>query len=346
MRNPTEQSTANNHLTFDEIRKIFAKPITLENITPFFSQGFPPVLLEADHFIDLLKRRALWDEAGACRMIDFAAPHLSTIIHNQHAFRLFYSTLSQTVLSHLFSKVDFIPNRFFANFAAARTWLLDNSYSREHRLFLFKFYQQHFINMLQSQPFTVGILSTLLSFFSNLTEQDPNYIKEIMRFIKPKIINLFGEQNILPSLRYALLSVITNEEFTLLIREMPESFKLLCNMIDPTFFPLIQFEKLPLDQKALIQMQLIQNLIHYYNEQKEYSAFFTVTYHAKDMQFITELKKIIDQPEKNNIEKISEIQKLIDQDYPLLSTYLKKLLHERQLTAGTLTYGIKSSSFL
>ncbi|GEM_PF-5546914 len=342
MRNPAEQSITNNHLTFDEIKKFFDAPTTIENIIHFFSQGFPPILLESDHFIDLLKRRALWDETGACRMIDFAAPHLSEIIHDQHAFRLFYGTLSQTVLSHLFSKVDFIPSRFFSSFAAARIWLLDTNYSSEHRLFLFKFYQQQFIQLLQCKPFTVGILSTLLSFLEHLDEKESALIKEIMLSIKPKIIDLLKQPNILPSIRHFLLYNVSNDEFTFLIREIPESFELLCDIEDPTFFPLIQFEKLPLEQQTQIQIQLIQNLIHYYDQQKGYPAFFTLTHHVDDIRFISELKKIIDQSEKNNIEKISDIRKLIDQDQVLLSTYIKKLLHNRQFTTDistTLTYG-------
>lgn len=331
MRNPTEQSNTNDHLTFDEIKKIFDAPISLENITGFFSQGLPPALLETDHFIDLLKRRALWDETAACRMIDFAAPHLSTIIHDQHSFKLFYQTLSQTVLSHLFSKADFIPSRFFSSFAAARIWLVDSSYSCEHRLFLFKFYQPHFIKILQSQPITPGILSALLSFFTNLDGKHTAYIREIMQLIKPDIINLLIRPTISASLNYVLLSNITDDEFTLLIRDIPESFELLCHALDPKFFPLIQFEKLPIEQQAQFQVKLIQNLIHFYDEQKGYPAFFTVTHHFNDIQFMAELKKIIDHSEKNNDEKIGEIQKRINQDYPLLSSYIKKLLADRQI---------------
>lgn len=346
MRNSTEQSTTNHPLTFDEIKKIFDAPTPIENITHFFSQEFPPTLLEADHFIDLLKRRALWDETDACRMIDFAAPHLSAIIHDQHAFRLYYRSLNQTVLSHLFSKVDFIPSRFFSNVAAARIWLVDNSYSSEHRLFLFKYYQQHFIQLLQSRPLTVGILSTLLSFLESINKNDATLVKEIILIIKQKIIDLFKEPHILPNLRYFLLNNLTSDEFTLLIREIPESFEILCEIEDPKFFPIIQFENLPLDQRTQIQIQLIQNLIHYYDQQKGYPAFFTFTHHVNDIEFIAELKKIIGQPQKNDTEKLDKIKKLIDQDQVLISTYIKKLLDDRQLTAMTSitsTYGQKSS---
>lgn len=335
MRNPIEESITNNHLTFDEIKKIFDAPTTIENITRFFSQGFPPILLEADHFINLLKRRALWDETGACQIIDFAEPHLSTIIRDQHAFRSFYRALSQTVLSHLFSKVDFIPSRFFNSFAAARIWLLDNDYSSEHRLFLFKFYQQYFIQLLQSRPFTVGILSTLLSFLEQINKNDAEFIKEIMLAIRQKIIDLFREPNILPNLRYFLLNNITSDEFTLLIREIPESFELLCNIEDPEFFPIIQFANLSLDQRTHIQIELIQNLIHYYDQQKGYPAFFAATHNDEDIRFISELKKIINQSEKSDIEKISRAQNIIDQDQAIISTYIKKLLGDRQFTANT-----------
>jgi hypothetical protein len=83
-------------------------------------------MLTADEFISALKRSALEDEASACAMID-VEPHLSAIIHDQRTFGLLYRALNQTVLSHLFSKADFIPSRFFSSFAAARIWLLDNS---------------------------------------------------------------------------------------------------------------------------------------------------------------------------------------------------------------------------
>src|SRR3990167_3379378 len=178
MRHPTDQAGINYNPIINDVEIFFESKPTIENITHFFSPGFPNVLLEADHFINLLKRRALWDEAGAGRMIDYAAPYLPTIICDERAFRLFFYTLSRNILSHLFSKADFILHRFFNSIAAARTWLLDNTYSSDRRLFLFKFYQPHFIQLLQSQPFTVGILSTLLSFLSRIDEQEREFIKE------------------------------------------------------------------------------------------------------------------------------------------------------------------------
>lgn len=298
--------------------------------------------LNADEFISLLKRRALEDEAGACAMIDSAAPRLSTIIHDQRAFGLLYRALSQTVLSHLFSKADFIPYRFFSSFVAARTWLLDNRYSSEHRLFLFKFYQQHFIQLLRSQPFTIGILSTLLAFLEQVNEAA--FIKEIILVMQPKMIDLFKEPS---NLRYFLLHGVTSDGFTLLIREMPDSFELLCKIEDPKFFPLIQFEKLSSEQVTKIQMQLIQNLIFYHDQQKGCPAFFTPTHHAPDNHFISEIKNRMHQPEKNDADKIIELQAIIHEQHASLSTHIKKLLNDRQFTADasvTLTYGQKSSS--
>lgn len=343
MRNPADSLTTNHNLIIDDIEKFFESKPTIENIMRFFSQGFPTALLEADHFINLLKRRALWDETGACRMIDCASPYLPDIIRDKRALKLFFHTLSKNVLSHLFFKADFISHRFFNHIAAIRTWLLDDKSSSDHRVFLLTFYQRHFIRLLQSQPFTPGILSTLLSFFGNVDEKHNPFIKEIIRFIKPSIINLFFTPDRLPGLRYILLSTVNSDEFTFLIREIPEIFELLCNIENPKFFPLIQFEKLSPGQRISIQIQLIQNLIDYYEQQKAYPAFFTPTHHAQDNHFISEIKKSINQSEKNQAEKIVEIQKMIDAYGASLSTYIQKLLEDRQLSANTL-YRLKSLS--
>ena len=99
----------------------------------------------------------------------------------------------------------------------------------------------------------------------------------------------------------------------------------------------MQFEKLSPEQRISIQIQLIQNLVSYYDEQKGYPAFFTPTHHAEDSHFISAIKNIIKQSEKMNAEKIIEIQKNIDAHHASLSDYIKKLLSDRQLTPNIAT---------
>ena len=330
MRNSVDQLFTNQNLTINDIDLFFESKPTAENIAHFFSPGFPSALLEADHFINLLKRRALRDETGACRIIDYAAPHLPAIIRDTRAFKLFFQALSKNVLTHLFSKADFIPKRFLNNIATTSHWLRDNNYSSDHRVFLFKYYQQHLIHSIQSQPFTPGILSALLQFFVTLDERHSAFTTEIVQLIKPSIINLLCTPHLLPALRYILLSALTANEFTFLIREIPESFGLLSNIENPKYFPPILFEKLPPEQSAFIQMQLIQNLIAYYEQQKGCPAFFTPTHHPEDSHFISAIKNIVNQSEKEPMKKITEIQKNIDAQHESLSTYIKKLLEERQ----------------
>jgi hypothetical protein len=184
----------------------------------------------------------------------------------------------------------------------------------------------------------------MLSFLENVDEKDGVFVKEILLAIKPKIINLFQEQNASPMLRYFLLSNTNSEEFTLLIREIPECIVLLCNIDNPTFFPLIQFEKLSPEHGATIQLQLIENLIQYdqYHDQlKGYPTFFTPTHHAEDSYFISTLKSIIKESEKSNVGKISSIKMLINEHQALLSIYIKKLLADRQFSENTSAHGEK-----